>query len=419
MPPQAPPAPLHLVLWHSDPFPTAPGVYLGCLRRRGHHITWVTSKETDAYRVVEREEKGARFIEIHRRRDSGWPQPLRIIANRWRKLRGFLLKVGVMRRLAAEQPDVLQVRDMMTEGMLAAHYARRRGVPFAFYFDYPHEESALCLMDKLRQRGPLRRAALRWWIRRRESLLRRAQAVFVVSAAQEERVSTRLGVRPERIVRFPVGVSTELFGLDAAGSPGPDPAAAAGAPTTCYLGNLTANRDPEFLFRIFEEVRRRVPGARFLVIGESNPEVDRLVRDSSDPGAITVTGQVAHSQVPALLRTAGVGVFPLRVDDPYGIYLTSSPLKVVEFLAAGLPVVSSRVPDAVALLSESGGGVCVDNDPATFADAIAAYLRDPALARTHGAQGREYVRQQRSFEVLADRVEQAYLNLRARGVPNP
>jgi glycosyltransferase involved in cell wall biosynthesis len=414
--PQPPPARLDLVLWHVDRFPTAPGVYLGCLRRRGHRITWVTSQESDGYRVVEREEEGARFIEIHRVRDSGPGGPLGMLANRWRKLRGLFLKVGVMRRLAAERPDVLQVRDMMTEGMLAAHYGRRFGVPFAFYFDYPHEESSLRLMDEVGQRGPLRRAVLRWWIRRRENLLRRAQLLFVVSVTQEERVRTRLGVRPERIVRFPVGVSVEVFGLAAAEPPGPGSTAA--APTVCYLGNLTANRDPAFLFRIFEEVRRRLPEARFLLIGESNPEVQRLVLSFSAPAAVEVTGAVPHAEVPGCLRTAHVGVFPLPLDDPHGIFLTSSPLKVVEYLAAGLPVVSSRVPDAVALLSASGGGVCVENDPAAFAEAIAAYLRDPALTREHGARGREYVRRHRSFDVLADRVEQAYLNLRERGVPN-
>jgi glycosyltransferase involved in cell wall biosynthesis len=406
---------LDLVLWHVDRFPTAPGVYLGCLRRRGHRITWVTYKDSDGYRVVEREEEGARFIEIHRLRDAALPALLRLPVNRWRKLRGFFLKVGVMRRLAAERPDALQVRDTMTEGMLAAHYARRYGVPFVYYFDYPHPESSLHVMDEAKQRGPLRRATLRWWVRRRESLLRRAQLVFVVSHTQAERVVARLGVAPERVVLFPVGVSAEEFALGDA----PPAAAAPGPPTVCYLGNLSANRDPEFLFRVFAEVRRRVPEARLLLVGELTPEVERLVRDSAAPEAIVATGAVPHAAVPGLLRGARVGVFPLRLEDPHGIFLTSSPLKVVEYMAAGLPVVSSRVPDAVAALGESGGGVCVDNEPAAFADALAAYLRDAALARDHGARGREWVCRHRTFDVLADRVAAAYLSLRGRGVPDP
>ena len=415
--PRPAPAPLDLVLWHVDRFPTAPGVYLGCLHRRGHRITWVTSRESDGYRVVEREEGGARLIEVHRRRDAALRGPLGVLVNRWRKLRGFFLKAGLMRRLAAERPDVLQVRDVMTEGMLAAHYARRYGVPFAFYFDYPHPESSLHLMDEHGQRAPLRRAVLRWWVRRRDALLRRAQLVFVVSAVQQERIVSRLGVRPERVVRFPVGVSAEGFGLaDGTGAPSPSPDA---GPVVCYLGNLTANRDPAFLFRVFQAVRERVPEARFLLVGESNPEVDRLTRAFPDPAGVEFTGAVPHAEVPSRLRAARVGVFPLRLEDPHGIFLTSSPLKVIEYLAAGLPVVSSRVPDAMTVLAESGGGVCVDNEPGAFAEAIAGYLRDPVLARDHGARGREWVRRHRTFDVLADRVEQAYRDLRERGAPNP
>lgn len=415
-PPDPVSAPLNLVLWHVDRFPTAPGVYLGCLRGRGHRVTWVTSRENDGYHVVEREEEGARFIEIHRLRDSRRRGPLGVLVNRWRKLRGFFLKAAVMRRLAAERPDVLQVRDLMTEGMLAARYARRYRVPFAFYFDYPHVESSLQAMDQRGERAPLRRAVLRWWIGRREALLRRAELVFVVSRAQAERIRDRLGVRAERTVLFPVGVSPEVFGLA-----GPPPGTGGGdsPPTVCYLGNLTAHRDPEFLFRVFAETLRRVPEARFLLVGELTPEAERLRRAFPDPSRIDATGPLPHVEVPAALRGARVGVFPLRLEDPYGIFLTSSPLKVIEYLAAGLPVVSSRVPDAVSVLSESGGGVCVDNDPAAFAEALAAYLRDPALAREQGARGRDYVARERSFEVLADRVERAYLELRESGIPNP
>src|SRR5207244_522782 len=34
---------VRLVFWHTDRYPTAPGVYLGCFPRMGHRVTWVTS----------------------------------------------------------------------------------------------------------------------------------------------------------------------------------------------------------------------------------------------------------------------------------------------------------------------------------------------------------------------------------------
>ena len=35
---------MKLVIWHTDPYPTAPGVYLGCFPGMGHEVTWVVSE---------------------------------------------------------------------------------------------------------------------------------------------------------------------------------------------------------------------------------------------------------------------------------------------------------------------------------------------------------------------------------------
>jgi len=126
---------------------------------------------------------------------------------------------------------------------------------------------------------------------------------------------------------------------------------------------------------------------------------------------------VPHDEVPALLRAARVGIFPIALDDPYAVYRTSSPLKVVEYLGAGLPVVASRVRDAEDALGQSGGGACVENDPVAFAETVAGYLRDPDRARRDGARGRAWVEDHRLFDVLAREVEAAYRRLLEHGTP--
>jgi hypothetical protein len=123
--------------------------------------------------------------------------------------------------------------------------------------------------------------------------------------------------------------------------------------------------------------------------------------------------------VPGLLRAACVGIYPLPVDDRYGVNWSCSPLKVVEYMSAGLPVVSSRVRDAEDALAESGGGVCVESEAGAFADAVEAYLRDPERARLDGARGRAWVETHRLFEALAGNVEAAYWRMLETGIPAP
>ena len=132
---------------------------------------------------------------------------------------------------------------------------------------------------------------------------------------------------------------------------------------------------------------------------------------------MTFVPVVPHDQVPGLLRAARVGVYPIPVDDPYGVNRSCSPLKVVEYMSAGLPVVGSKVRDAEEALAQSGGGVSVETDAAAFADALEPYLRDPERARRDGARGRAWVGAHRTFDVLAREVEAGYRRLLETGIP--
>jgi glycosyltransferase involved in cell wall biosynthesis len=92
---------------------------------------------------------------------------------------------------------------------------------------------------------------------------------------------------------------------------------------------------------------------------------------------VETTAAVEPRQVPALLRRMDVAVAPY--PPMQGFYF--SPLKVYEYLAAGLPVVVSRVGDLPAVLDDGDLGVLVEpGDAVALADAVAR-LRADTLAR--------------------------------------
>jgi glycosyltransferase involved in cell wall biosynthesis len=408
-----------LVIWHTDRFPTAPGVYLGCFPGMGHEVTWVVSERGERNEVVERQEGGVRHFEIRRRQDSRLPRPLGALLNRWNKLIGFFLKVRLMERLAHERPDVLQVRDLVTEGLLGLWAARRHGLRFAYQLDHPHFEARLLELDLYGQRWSPERLWLRWWIALRRIVLRGADLVFPISVSMGETLRNREGVDPRRMVAFPVGVSRATFERGGSCEVDPRVAALQGQPAVCYLGNLEMRRDPALIFGIFEEVARRVPESRFLVVGRATDRVRKLLAGSSFPQRLQFISFVPYDEVPALLRAARVGIYPIPVDDRYGVHRTCSPLKVVEYMSAGLPVVASRVQDAEDALRQSGGGVCVASETGPFADAIELYLRNPERARRDGARGRTWVGAHRLFDVLAREVEAAYRRSLEGAAPAP
>ncbi len=97
-------------------------------------------------------------------------------------------------------------------------------------------------------------------------------------------------------------------------------------------------------------------------------------------------GPVAPEDVPAHLAGAAIGAAPYpRTDDEGDQYF--SPLKVYEYLAAGLPVVASRTGQLPEVLE--GLGVLVPpSDPAALAAAIDALAADPARRAALGRAGR-------------------------------
>jgi glycosyltransferase involved in cell wall biosynthesis len=98
-----------------------------------------------------------------------------------------------------------------------------------------------------------------------------------------------------------------------------------------------------------------------------------------------------------------------------------APLSILEAMAAGLPVVSSRVGGVPELVVDGETGLLVPpGDPEALAVALGRLVADPGLRRRLGAAGRE--RTQRCFDVRRqrqDHLDRYARELIRRGLPEP
>ncbi|MGC8634413.1 MAG: glycosyltransferase [Candidatus Limnocylindrales bacterium] len=212
---------------------------------------------------------------------------------------------------------------------------------------------------------------------------RAADAVMTVSRPYADVLARRLGVRPAVVMNCPPAPP-----CPAPGEPGglPRPRrfhALLGlppeTPVVLYHGYLFPHRGIERLFQAFA----LVPGAHLVVMGFGPRfEVYRALGTTlPHAGRVHVIPGVPPEALLEWVASADVAAMPIEGDTLN--HRLTTPNKLFEALAAGVPVVTSDLPGMAAIVHATGAGLtCDPADPADIARAIRAILEAPAAERT-------------------------------------
>ncbi len=198
-------------------------------------------------------------------------------------------------------------------------------------------------------------------------LLGKVDAVFAINHALAE---AKRAVNPSTFLS-PHGVDVALFGraLDERTQIPDDLAAirAQGKPVVGFYGTLQDWVDLDLV----EEVARARPEWSFVLLGQIMVDVEQLRRLPN----VHLLGRRGHGELPAYCKGFDVGIIPYRRQERMEFV---NPIKLREYLAAGLPVVSTSVPEVV----RYGARCAIADSPADFARAIQiALASDSAEAR--------------------------------------
>ncbi|WP_332854338.1 glycosyltransferase [Duganella sp. S19_KUP01_CR8] len=336
---------------------------------------------------------------------------------RWRRELGFFrLCLGQAWAANRRDCDLIQVRDMVSIGLLTLAIARLRGIPFVYWASF-----LMCDGRIERSRAELAvRPSAHYYLTLAKGLIEKvwfykvllpcADHVFVQSEAMKQYMIAR-GIDGAKLTAAPMGVDTETL------RPGqivPQRLPALrDAPVIAYLGTLDRSRHLPLLLDAFALVAARRPDARLLLIGSSPTpgDLDELQAHARKIGVadqLTITGWLAPPQALALLAGSQAAVSYIPRGKLFDI---SSPTKLLEYLAMGVPAVGNDTPDQVQVLRDSDAGWLTTSNAPALAEALLAILADPAAARARAAAGIDYIEQQRSYRVLSARIADGYRRL--------
>jgi len=163
-------------------------------------------------------------------------------------------------------------------------------------------------------------------------------------------------------------------------------------PVVMYIGSLSlANHPVNLLLEAFALLKqyKGVEEARLIIVG-GGPDITFLRQYAahlSIEQKCTFIGRVSPSEVPTLLKLATLTVDPVQDDI---VARARWPLKIIESLAAGVPVVTGDVGDRREMLADGAAGILVTpGDAQALAEGIAQALREDMRLATMQRAARE------------------------------
>ncbi len=294
----------------------------------------------------------------------------------------------IRNQLAVFRPDVVLGLGLLN-AFVGIRAAKRREIPFVYY-----------LIDELHQL--VREPALRGLARMIEGAnIRRAPLVLAINRSLRQ-YTIQMGAEPDRTRVLPAGVELDRFVVPGNGSA-----------VRKRLG--FGERDLVLFFMGWvypfsglREIAQRLTGGegledqiKLLVVGkgESWSELVRLSKVAGAENRIKLVDFKPYSEMPSYLAAADICLLPARnVPTMRNIV----PIKMYEYLAAGKPVIATRLPGLVEEFGE-GNGVVYVNGPAEVLPKASELARQGNL-RKLGEFGRAFV-SENDWTKIADTFE--------------
>lgn len=374
------------------------------LPRRGYVVDWIMPQgHGESWNTSKTIWRGSRVYMIPQVHSGGI---LHRILNNLLGLVGDLMILPIALR---GRYDVIQVRDKFFAGLVARLAASISGAKFIHWMSYPFAESKLYQANH--RLVPYRRLV---WMKGQsirlllyKIILPMADHIFVQSHQMKEDVQQE-GIPAVKMTPVPMGIRAEQVAC--AGDARPP---STDAPTLLYLGVIARLRRTEILVRVLSRVRNVYPGARLIYVGEGQMSSDRQAVDTEAKklglcDAVTITGFVPMEEAWEYVRQADICFSPFY---PIPVLLSTSPTKLIEYMAMAKSIVASEHPEQSAIMLESGAGRCVPWGEEHFAKEVCRILSDPEAAREAAAKGPEWVRAHRTYDVIAERVDEVYQRL--------
>jgi glycosyltransferase involved in cell wall biosynthesis len=177
--------------------------------------------------------------------------------------------------------------------------------------------------------------------------------------------------------------------------------------TLTYVGTLSRVRG---LYEMLEGAQLAAGHAPFTFVLGGKFVPQSLQEDVLKNYRIDFAGWLSFDAMVAVLFAARIGII---IPNPIERYKTNYPVKMFEFMAAGLPVIASEAGESAAFISEAQAGILVDPmNVVQIGEAITWLLTHPEEAEAMGRRGQALVFEKYNWEKENETLQKVYAGLR-------
>lgn len=232
-----------------------------------------------------------------------------------------------------------------------------------------------------------------------------ADTVSVASRKLEE-LCLSFNVKSDCIFKAPVGADLRKFTPRNSGGRIRTRYRCENNKVILYLGQLHAGQYVKMFIEAAATVLRRCPDAIFLIIGEGfmSKQLKRFVIECGIEQKVIFTGSVSHDDVPQYIGASDICVASFEDNE---VTVCKSPLKIVEYLASGKPVVASLVGEVRNMVG--GAGLLVEpGNYSALAEGIIKLLENHSLRQEMGIRSRRRAESRYNWHNTALNLIRAY-----------
>jgi len=172
--------------------------------------------------------------------------------------------------------------------------------------------------------------------------------------------------------------------------------------TVCYVGTISEKRGIVEMIKAVEQLNIRLVLAGPFI----NHQTEALTRSLSGWKNVDYRGIVSRQEIVEIFSESILG---LCVLHPTSTHIESLPIKLFEYMAAGLPVLASNIASWMKIMTFSQCGITVDPLNITeIANGITWFVQNDKKANAMGLAGRKAVNEYYSWEAEAERLVDRY-----------